>query len=250
MTRMRKPGRLLSIAFVAYLLPSFGCGPIRARADDAPPRVKPAQHGRREKVILDRLNGGFFALREDVVHKMVSNALSKAEIEEALHRTPRGIAAWKALTQADAQWSKGKRAIALKEWNALAERYAGTAAAFEAQFNIAQADRLSGDRRGAIDAYVKLIQFPAPTDPEAGAELQCTNEKHYSCAELSDMFLETGDLASAARYADLALNRYELSDMCGVWLSSHNELIRDRIAAIKSAIANGDPVGIKPRIAD
>jgi hypothetical protein len=61
------------------------------------------------------------------------------------------------------------------------------------------------------------------------------------------MYLELGEVANAAKYAELALTKHLLYEMCGVWASAHEQDIKDRVQAIKDAVAAGHSLGIEPR---
>ena len=150
------------------------------------------------------------------------------------------------------EWVNGDHASAIHRWRKVTEAHTGTDASFGAQFNLAQAGFIAGDRRGSIDAYLKLISFPTPVERLAGAVERCSNARHRACLELSDMCLETQELAAALRYAELALNKYQRFEFggCGLGCLSHYRSIDDRIRILKAAIATGDPVSIAPRKGD
>jgi hypothetical protein len=250
MTQMLRVYRvvLLLIGTIAMLIATNATSQaVRAGEVTTPPA--PPSRGQEQRLILPRLLPGYFFLSEDV-HSAGVSGIAKQDLERRLQRTPRGVAAWASLDRANAEWSKGNRPAALKLWNALIAKDGRTEAAYAAQRNLAQAVRLSGDRLGSIKAYVALVSFPPPNDGELGGDILCANERHDACLELSDMCLESGELASAAKYAELALTTHVHYDICGVWASAHEEQIKGRIQAIKDARASSHSLGVEPRDED
>jgi tetratricopeptide (TPR) repeat protein len=240
MHRKFNPAFVLLFVAALFVVASFDAVVGRPRLGDAA-GVTPSSVN--QQLTLDRLNPGHFALREATRHAMVLDAFSREEYEE-----PRITEAWRALAQANVYWRGTDRQAASAGWRELVQKYPGTEAAFEAQVNFAQAARLCGDRNAAIRAYRELIDFLPPANGQA--IYHCSNERHWACAELSDMYLESGDLSRALTFAELALDTYPLADFCGVYLMSYNQGLQDRIRAIKRAIAEGNSLGIKPRTAD
>jgi tetratricopeptide (TPR) repeat protein len=197
--------------------------------------------------VLERLRPGFLVIEGDIANDMVFGRSTKEDYEKWVGRTPEIKAAWRETDRADSLWKQGKRQAAIDGWKAVVKKHPGTEAAFAAQSNIGQTAYLLGDRDSALSAYRAVIDFPTPVETYAPALMQCSNLRHYACAELSDIYLESGELALALKYAELALNKFPLTDTCGFWLMSYNESIQDRIKAIKAALVSKRPLGIEPR---
>jgi tetratricopeptide (TPR) repeat protein len=203
--------------------------------------------GEAKRQTLERLRPGFLVIEGDIANDMVFGRSTKEDYEKSIGRTPEIKAAWRETDRADLLWKQGKRQAAVDGWKAVVKKHPGTEAAFAAQSNIGQTAYLLGERDAALSAYRAVIDFPTPVEHDSFVLMQCSNLRHYACAELSDIYLESGDLALASKYADLALNRYRLADTCGVWLMSYRQSIQDRITAIKAALASRRPLGIDPR---
>jgi tetratricopeptide (TPR) repeat protein len=239
--RKFKPAQLAALAVAIFVIAIFdvdfrGNSPANGAISEA------------SRLRLERLRPGFLVIESDIANKMVFGRSTKEDYEKWVGRTPEIKAAWRETDRADLLWQQDKRMAAIDGWKAVVKTHPGTEAAFGAQSNIAQTAYVLGDRDSALRAYRTLIDFATPIEHDPSALYQCSNLRHYACAELSDLYLESGDLARASEYAELALNKYRMSDWCGVWLAGYNQGIQDRITAIKAATKSKRPLGIKPRV--
>jgi hypothetical protein len=156
-----------------------------------------------------------------------------------------------ALGAGNSEWKKGRPHQAIEEWSKVARNYGRSVWAIPALLNIGHAASHAGDRKAAITAFKGAIETPdsQPKRPRQGWWDIDRDElhKHQACVELSDLFLEIGDSASALKYTQLALETYKFSSPCGTANATVRYELQERIDAIKSALATGRPLAIEPR---
>lgn len=146
--------------------------------------------------------------------------------------------AWEALESGNQLWKNGKHASAMSMWTLVAQIHVGTEAALAAQSSLAQAARNRGDILGAISAYNSLIAHPDPPISRGGFGMIVRSDyKHRACIELSDLYVESGDLYRALDSGNLALNVHIDSGTCGVSFFSLYLAIEERAGLLRQAIA-------------
>lgn len=139
-------------------------------------------------------------------------------------------------------WIDGDPERAIREWQKIVDKEGATEGSLQALLSIGQASFARGDRRRAIDAYLKTVELPVPRHPRASRLDPYHNEKHDACAALSDIFLDSGDLQRSIRYAELAISPHGVSSPCGTANASEDWAFERRIANLETAIAKRRPV--------
>jgi hypothetical protein len=173
-------------------------------------------------------------------------AMSDETAARLLGRTPVSNSAWEALEIGNRQWEAGEKADALATWETVGRTFEGSDAALAALSHLGQAARLRGDNRAAIIAYTSLIACSDPPKRESRwGWFDYSNYKHNACIELSDMYILSDDSAAALKYADLARNVHQFSDMCGTAVISEEWAIQERIKSLRQAIALKRSVQLK-----
>ena len=156
-----------------------------------------------------------------------------------------------ALDSGNAEWTKGRADAAIREWSKVVEKHGRTASSIPALMSIGRVASNQRDRNAAIAAFEKVIEIPdsLPKGPKRGwwdTDHETLN-KHHACVELSDLFLETHNLQAALKYAQLALDTYPFSSPCGTANWSVQRQLEERIDALNSALASGQPAVMEPR---
>lgn len=202
-------------------------------------------------IVLSRLGrGNRVFIHHDMKTYSYSLSGPRSMPEEAaarvLGRTPLLNEAWEALEAGNREWESGNQTAATAQWRVVARKYHGTNAALAALAHIGQAARLRGDIHDATVAYVTLVAQPDALEPEKSVlRFDYSNDKHDACVELSDIFIESNDLRSALKYAELAQSPYHTSGMCGVTIVSTHADLDQRIEALRHAIAERRTVRLK-----
>jgi hypothetical protein len=139
-------------------------------------------------------------------------------------------------------WIDGDPQRAIREWQKVVDKEGATEDSLQALLNIGEASFARSDRQRAIDAYSKAVDLPVPRRPRTSTLDPWHNEKHDACAALSDIFLDSGNLQGALKYAEMAIRPHGVSSPCGSADASEDWAFEIRIANLKTAIAKGRPV--------
>lgn len=148
-------------------------------------------------------------------------------------RAPLLKEAWAALQDGNVRWENGEKTDALAQWESVARKYHNTDAALAALWNIGSACREMGDTDASIQAFKALVEFPDPTLKEREI-IPDSDRKHRACLELSDLFLEGGNLGSALVYSDLALDVHSTRVPDPFYREYRANELRQRIRSIQS----------------
>jgi hypothetical protein len=155
------------------------------------------------------------------------------------------------LEAGNAEWKQGHAEAAIREWSKVVKSYGRSENSIPALLNIGWVASHKGDRTAAIRAFAQVIDVPLvlPRRPKRFSSDydRMALYKHQACIELSDLFLEIRAPRSALKYAELARDTYDFHPSCFVGDDSFS--LDDRINAIKSSLAGGQPVSARPRSA-
>jgi len=179
----------------------------------------------RNSVVIPRLgSGGDVFLHQDINAYLPTDLPWELDdgTEDLTGQTSHVIAAWNALKLGNVEWEKRNHSNAIKQWETVATKYGECEVALAALSNIGKVIRAAGDRRAAIQAYKRLVAWPEPPTDESVWGSLYSNYKHDACIEISEMFLESQNLPSALKYANLALHTHPFSGWCGVCVASIN----------------------------
>ncbi len=155
------------------------------------------------------------------------------------------------LDAGNSQWKKRHADAAIQEWSKVFKTYGQSERSIPALLNIGRVASAQIDRRGAITAFTTLIDVPEsllkkPPKARWGFD-RVAFAKHRACVELSDLFLELGELESSLKFTALAHDVHKPVDWCGMAYFSEQSWLKERIDAIELALAGGRPVAIEPR---
>lgn len=146
------------------------------------------------------------------------------------------------LLEGNLNWMRGNRTAAKSKWTAVTVKFSRwDDQVLEARLNLARAALLEKQLDTAIQTLLPILNRPDPEVSNLGDHL----DKSIACRELSDLFLEQGDLRNALKHLNLARTKYKVPQ-CAFASDFEEEEYSARIKVIEHAILTKAKLEIKP----
>lgn len=165
------------------------------------------------------------------VQECLDQGKSISDIERML-QLERLLPAEKLLIEGNLAWLTGDRTTAKSKWNQVTtEFFHMEDHALEARLNLSRAALLENRRDDAIQTLLPILEKP---DRKVFVD-EDNSRKSIACRELSDIYLERGDLQNALKYLKLAFTKCRRHHFCGTCAMPERQHDADRIETLEFA---------------
>lgn len=166
------------------------------------------------------------------VQECLDQGKSISDIERML-QLERLLPAEKLLIEGNLAWLTGDRTTAKSKWNQVTtEFFHMEDHALEARLNLSRAALLENRRDDAIQTLLPVLE---KTDQKIFVD-EDHRRKFTTCLELSDIYLELGDVRNALKYLRQAVTTYPRQDpFCGTCGPIDQQPYADRIETLEFA---------------
>lgn len=149
----------------------------------------------------------------------------------------KGVASWEAIDDGHRMRESGDEIAAISQWQHLAARYKedDSEAACAALRNLAVCHSNRGENSAAVSCCKQIISV----GNSAGL-----NAAYYACKELSDLYVEFGDVDESLRFARMAQCQFTFSDFCGIAHMTEQHALDQRIEMLSAAKLNQSKIDL------
>jgi len=182
---------------------------------------------------IHRMGAQSFFLLGGKVHEWFEQGKHIAQIERDLQLEPQPLPPERLLIEGNLAWLTGDRATAKSKWKQVTtEFFHMEDHALDARLNLSRAALSENRREEAIQTLLPILEKPAPK-AFVGED---NSRKSFACQELSDIYLERGDLQNALKYLKLATTKYPRKNaFCGTCEAIEQQYYTDRIETLEFA---------------